>query len=145
MWVVGINYNFSLGKMVAHPVPFPGDGPDIVINTGFHIATTTTDYEPFDGRVRHKYGIDALYTFLPYLGLGCRVDRVVPDSKDSGKTFHVLAPRLQFKSNWTSHETITLRYAKWFYGPNTRSDGVGAREIDQLDDQLVALNFGMWW
>jgi hypothetical protein len=143
--VAGINYAVSLGKIVSYPTPFPGDGPDLTINAGFHIATTSTEYEPFDGRVRHKYGLDVMYTFLRYLGVGGRVDRVVPNSKDSEETFHVLSARLQFRTDWNSRELITLRYAKWLYGGRTHSDGMGARQIDRLDDQLVALNFGMWW
>jgi len=143
--VGAINYNFSLGKMVSHPIPFPGDGPDIIINTGFHLAKTWTEFDKFDGRIRHKYGIDAWYKMLPYFGAALRLDRVVPDSNDSGETFHVISPRLVFKTDWNSREHLTLQYAKWFYGPRTHSDGLGARQIDRLDDQLIAVNFDMWF
>jgi hypothetical protein len=145
LYVAAINYSASIGKIVAHPRPFPGDGPDLVVNAGFHIASTDTDFERFDGRVRHKYGIDGLYTFLSWMGAGVRVDRVVPNSKDSAETFHVLAPRLQFKTDWNSREAIQLLYAKWFYGSRTRNEGTGERTPDRLDDQLVALSFNMWW
>ena len=128
-----------------YPTPFPGDGPDIIINTGFHIAKTWTKFEKFDGRVRHKYGIDAWYKMFSYFGAALRLDRVVPDSKDSGETFHVISPRLVFMTDWNSREHLTVQYAKWFYGPRTHSDGLGARQIDRLDDQLVAVNFDMWF
>jgi len=126
-------------------VPFAGDGPDIVINAGFVIAGVETSYQPLDGRVKYKYGIDGLYTFLKYVGAGLRVDEVVPNGGESRETLWVLAPRLQFKSDWNSRETISLRYAKWFYGSRTHSDLLGARRIDRLDDQLFALNFNMGW
>src|SRR5690606_727524 len=53
LYVAAINYSASIGKMVAHPTPFGGDGPDIIVNAGFHIAGTETEFEPFDGRIRH--------------------------------------------------------------------------------------------
>jgi hypothetical protein len=79
------------------------------------------------------------------MGVGLRADRIAPNSKDAEETFHVLAARLQFRSNWTSHETITLKYAKWFYGDRTHGDGWDARPREQLDDQMLGLGFGMWW
>ncbi|MES1158140.1 MAG: hypothetical protein ABUL67_03470 [Haliangium ochraceum] len=155
--VAGINYSVSLGKIVAHPTPFNGDGPDLLISTGFVIAKSSTSFELFD-RTRHKYGLDVLYKFLPWLGAGLRGDRVAPTSRDSGETFHVIAPRLMWKSDWQSRETITLVYAKWFYGPRSHPEassstvapgqgGTGGTGglLDRIDDQLVALNVSMWW
>ena len=43
---------------------------------------------------------------------GVRFDRVVPNSKDSSETFHVLAARLVFKTDWQSRESIMLLYAQ---------------------------------
>lgn len=145
MLVGAINYGVSLGKIVAHPQPFAGDGPDIQINTGFHWGMTWTDYEPWNKRQRYKGGIDAIYTFLRNVGVGARWDTVVPNSKDMDETFHVLATRIQLKTDWNSHEQINLVYAKWFYGSRTRNEGTGERTPERLDDQLLALNFNMWW
>lgn len=143
--VAGINYGASLGKIVSYPVPFSANGPDLSINAGFEIASTWTDFGPFDGRVRHKYGADLLYTFLPFMGVGLRADRVVPNSKDSRETFHVIASRLVLKTDWTSRETITLLYARWFYGRDTHPEASSITPGDRLDDQLVALNAQIWW
>ena len=86
------------------------------------------------------------YTFLPFMGAGARFDRVVPSSKDSQETFHVLAPFLQWKSDWTSHDTLTLSYVKWFLGAHTHIDGKYPRYTQRkIDDQMIALNFNMWW
>jgi hypothetical protein len=79
------------------------------------------------------------------MGVGARFDRIAPNSKDDEETFYALQARLQFRSNWQSHETITLRYAKWFYGDRTHGDGWDARPREQLDDQMIGLGFGMWW
>jgi hypothetical protein len=95
--------------------------------------------------------LDVLYKFLPWLGAGIRGDRVVPTSKDSGETFHVIAPRLMFKSDWQSRETITLIYAKWFYGPRSHPEGSSSTAgqpgefLGKIDDQLIALNVNIWW
>jgi hypothetical protein len=79
------------------------------------------------------------------MGVGLRVDHIAPNSYDSGETYNVLAPRLQFKTDWSSRETLSLIYGKWFYGSRTRNEGTGLRTPDRLDDNLFALNFNMWW
>ncbi len=145
MLVAAINYGVSLGKIVALPRQFAGDGPDIFVNAGFHWATTWQNFDAWNRRDRYKGGVDALYTFLKNVGLGARFDTVVPNSKDMDETFHVLATRLQFKTDWNSHEQINLIYARWFYGSHTRNEGTGERTPERLDSQLLALNFNMWW
>lgn len=144
LWILAMNYGFSLGRILSYPVQFT-EGPDVEINAGFHLTRTWSDFDGFDGRWRHKYGADVMYTFMRYMGIGLRGDRVVPSSKDSGETFHVIAPRLQLKTDWNSHEKISLMYAKWFYGSRTRNEGTGLRTPERMDDQMVALNFNMWW
>jgi hypothetical protein len=141
----GVNYAVSIGKLVNYPDSFGGDGPDIVVNTGVHVVRVTSDYEPYDGKIRSRYGADVLYTFLRHMGAGVRIDRVSPNSYDSGETFHVLASRLVFKTDWVTHEMVQLIYAKWFYGDRTRNEGTGLRTPERLDDQMLALNFNMWW
>jgi len=75
-----------------------------------------------------------------------RADRVAPNSKDSGDTFYVLAPRLMFRTNWVSRETISIIYGKWFYGPRSHGETGSTVSGDVgLDDQLIAFNVNMWW
>ncbi len=143
--LAGINYKFSLGSILRAPKPFWGDAPDLVVEAALQMASTKSDDPGFDGRFKQKAGLDVLYTFVPWLGVGLRADRIAPNSKDPEETFYALAPRLQFRSNWTSHETVTLKYSKWFYGEHTHSDSWDARPRAQLDDQMLALSFGMWW
>jgi hypothetical protein len=145
LFVLAANYRVSLAQMIRHPEPFNFEAPDIQVEVGGVLVTTSSNNEPFEDRVRHKFGADGLYTFLPWLGVGLRVDRVVPSSEDPDQTFHVIAPRLQFKSNWTSHETVTLSYVKWFYGDRTTSEGFDRYPREELDDQMFGLQFGMWW
>jgi hypothetical protein len=146
LWVAGISYSMSVAALMLHPEPFNGQAPDVQIDTGFNIGKSTSSEAAFSDRVRHKYGVKVTYTFLPFMGAGIRFDRVVPSSKDSDQTFHVLVPWVQWKSSWTSHETISLSYVKWFLGPHTHLDGLNPRyAYGKVDDQMVALNFNMWW
>jgi hypothetical protein len=162
LYAAGVNYTVSLGRLMSAPLPFRSDGPDLLLNAGAVLAYTTDDTQtvsgatnpgalpsaadPFNHRLRYKLGVDALYTTLSWLAAGVRVDRVAPSSKDSEQTFYVLAPRLVFRTNWIARESITLLYARWFYGPNTHPDASSIVAPDgRLDDQLIALNVNMWW
>ncbi len=162
LYAAGINYTASLGRIMSSPLPFRSDGPDLTLNAGAELAYTVTDattvsgatvpgnlptdVDLFNHRWRYKLGVDALYTYWSWMGVGVRVDRVAPTSKDAEQTFWVLAPRVVFKTNWMTRETITLLYAKWFYGPNTHPDASSIVAPDgRLDDQLIALNVNMWW
>jgi hypothetical protein len=142
--VVGINYSGSLGRILAHPRPFDASSPDLTINAGAVLANSHSSNPLFDGRVRYKAGLDLFYNFMANMGAAIRVDRVAPNSKDSGETFHVVAPRLVLRTGWTSRENISLMYAKWFYGPRTHGEGSGVLP-PRYDDQLFALNVNIWW
>ncbi len=162
LYAAGLNWNASLGKILSGRLPFRSDGPDVTLNAGLVLAYTTcetsavqgatlpgplpSDQDQFNHRLRYKGAIDALYTILPWMGFGVRVDRVTPTSKDSEQTFYVLAPRLVFRTNWGARESIALIYGKWFYGPNTHPDASSIIAPDgRLDDQLIALNVNLWW
>ena len=82
------------------------------------------------------------------MSAGGRVDRVVPNSKDSSESFFVAAGRLVFKTDWQSRESIMVLYAKWFYGDNTHPEYsvlTPSLPLPRLDDQLIAVNVNMWW
>lgn len=143
--VGAINYMFTLEHLLSHPEPVPGDRANLIVNTGYHITHTTSDNAVFSDRTRHKYGADVTWQFSEYVGVSLRGDRVVPSSKDDQETFHVIMPRILFRTHWYAHEQISLRYVKWFYGDRTRTEATGERSIDRIDDELVALNFNMYW
>jgi hypothetical protein len=156
-----VNWSASIGKILASPLPFDTNAPDLIVNAGAVIATSH-DLGPsmsdrcngqiecrnasrtYDGRWRYKAAVDLLYVFLPWMSIGGRFDRVMPNSKDSEETFHVLAGRLVFKSDWASRETISLIGARWFYGPQTHAE-YSSPSRPWLDQWLVALNVNMWW
>jgi hypothetical protein len=142
--VVGVNYNGSLGRMINAPGPFDPNSPDLILNAGAIFATSHSANSYFDGRNRYKFGVDALYAFAPFMAAGVRFDRVAPNSHDAEETFHVLATRLVFKTDWASRETVSLIYARWFFGPHSHPE-YSVLLPDRLDDQLIALNVNMWW
>ncbi len=143
--MAALNYELSIGKVVSHPAKFEGHGPDIFIKTGLNVAKSSTEVELFDNRWRYKGAVDVLYTFSRHLGVGVRVDQVSPNSKDTREDFQVIAPRIQFKTDWTSRDTFNLMYAKWLYGPMTRIEGTGERTPAQIDDEFFGFSVNMWW
>jgi hypothetical protein len=162
LYAAGINYSVSVGRLLSGPLPFRSDAPDLVLNAGFIVAYTTTNANALSGastpgplnsdvdqdnhRRRYKFAVDGLYTMRPWMAAGLRVDHVIPSSKDGTQTFSVLAPRLVFRTNWMARESITLLYAKWFYGSNTHPEASSIIAPDgRLDDQLIALNVNIWW
>jgi predicted methyltransferase len=67
------------------------------------------DEDPaFDNKNFHKFGAEVTYRMLPWLAVSGRADRVAPNSKDDEETFHVISPKVIFRSNWNSHEHVTL-------------------------------------
>jgi hypothetical protein len=160
LYAAAINWGGSLGRILSAPAPFSSEGPDLVLNAGLVVAYSTnplgqvggatlgqpTDAEVYNDRLRYKFGVDGLYTFSKYMSVGVRGDRVAPNSKDSAETFYVLAPRVVFKTSWTSRENITILYAKWFYGSHTHPEASSILPTDVgLDDQLLAINVNVWW
>jgi hypothetical protein len=106
----------------------------------------SADVDLFNHRLRYKFALESVYTFRSWVGVALRADCVVPNSKEAGETFWVLAPRLVFRTNWVTHETISIIYGKWFYGPKSHPEASSIISEDgRLDDQLIAFNVNMWW
>jgi hypothetical protein len=140
----------SLGRILSGDKPFDANGPDLLLAAGGVAAVTRTPSDCgdapacFDNRIRYKFAVDGQYAFIPWMAAGLRVDRVVPNTKDSNENFEVVAARLIFKTDWQSRESIMLLYAKWFYGPNTHPENSSV-VVPRLDDQLIAVNVNIWW
>lgn len=93
-----------------------GQGPDLTAKVYFMLNKVNTDTNAAaDGVFKYKFGIDLLYTALPWLGIGTRFSQVSPNSKIEDQRFSVLSPRLVFRTNFVTHETIELQYSRYFY------------------------------
>jgi hypothetical protein len=93
---------------------------------------------------KSKFGADVTVQALPWLSPGLRFDRVMPNNHISDQSFAILSPRLQFKSQWVTHERLTLGYSRYFYDkrvcePRVQSGkSLGGTVPDTMDDALAA-------
>jgi hypothetical protein len=132
-------YEFSLTnfrQQISGGQRFWGAGPDAILKlyglvvfvdswardttkaptTGGNAALATDKTLPTRYRInKSKFGADLTIQALPWLSPGIRFDRVMPNSEISQQSFSILSPRLQFKSQWVTHERITLGYSHYFY------------------------------
>jgi hypothetical protein len=145
MLVAGFEYMLSLSRLLYYPQPFGGEGADIIGSVFANVASVTSKDPAFDGRTMYKFGGELTYRPLSWIALSGRYDHVAPNSKDSEQGFDVISPKLIFKSNWNSHETVTLSYTRWFYGDRVQGEFPNDYTREELDNQMFALNFGMWW
>ncbi|HEX5100519.1 MAG TPA: hypothetical protein VFV94_13515 [Polyangiaceae bacterium] len=66
-----------------------------------------------------KYGADVTAQIVPWLSAGLRFDRVEPEKALPEQNFMVLSPRLSFKSQWVTHERLTIGYSRYMYAQRT--------------------------
>jgi hypothetical protein len=145
MFVAGFEYVLSWGRLLRHPADFDGQGPDLTTSI-FADADSISSKDPdADGRRMVKFGAEVTYRFFSWLALTGRADHVVPNSKDSQETFNVISPKLIFKSDWLSHEQVTLGYTRWFYGAHTHAEFPDDFVRSQLDTQMYSLTCAMWF
>lgn len=126
-----------------------------------------------DGLTRFKWGADLLFNALPWLQIGTRFDQVNPSlNKYIEQRFAILSPRVVFRSNWITHEKITIQYSRYFYHTRTCSgaamfcvqppsgpiqpDGFGTTTDNQTegnraaptripDQNVLTIQASMWW
>ena len=112
-----------------------------------------------------KFGFDALYTPYSWLGGGIRFDMLKPDmdgaySKTKFTTptgtmltnpggsdlnFSVLTGRLVLKTQFVTHETVTLQYSRYFLGAQAYPGNQNYAWVAKSDENLVELSATMWW
>lgn len=141
-------YKLSLGRLVSHPVPFTGGGPDIVL-MAFGMQTQVTSDDPrYDDVTKRKYGVEGTYSLLPWLAASMRYDRVDPDVDDERYSFAVLSPRLIFRTGWQARDQVVLGYSRWLNGSlTTVRTGYPPREDVTVipDEHMLSLSASMWW
>jgi hypothetical protein len=162
---ISLQYSFSFGQYARYPEDFWGDGPDLVL-TGFGLLTIVNSKAPetaggaantaWDMSTKKlKYGGDALYTPLSWLGFGVRFDVVQPDLDGAyartagvagGKqlNFETLNLRAVIKTAFVTHETVNLRYAHYFLG-SAALPPYPYNWVQKADADLLSLDAAMWW
>ena len=145
MWVGGVEYTISWAKLLYHPEPFWGEGPDLITSVFANAGSVDSKDAQVDGRKMVKFGSEVTYQFFPWMGLSGRYDHVMPNSRDTHETFDVTSLKLLFRTQWITHETVTLSYSRWFYGSSSYAEFPYELPRDELDDQMFALHVGIWW
>jgi len=160
-----LQYDYSIGLLLRNlqepGADFAGDGPDITVSLFGMYNWISSDDPVYDGMKKLKFGGEAIYTPLSWLGVGARFDRLAPNTSDSSQNFSSISPKLMFRSQFLTHELITLQYSKYFYGSayslETRPPtavpsgpvtpyGYGAPGITgPPDENVFKIQATMWW
>lgn len=140
----------SWGTLWRKPAPFFGEGFNVTTSIGGQYAVfsveepTARPQERRDGWSMYRVGLENWASILPWFGAGLRIDQVNPHLDREDQTYYALTTRLVFRTNWNTHEQVTLQYNKWFYGEDAP---VNFRKppAELLDTDIISLGFGMWW
>jgi hypothetical protein len=146
-------YSLSIGQLLWHPQAFWGQGPDLIITPFLmynHVAIDTAAVGTnanYNNKNKLKFGVEATYMGLDWLGAGFRFDSVQPDLDDSTQNFSVFSPRLIFRTAFVTHEQIMLQYSHYFASSGVRSQfpyngqpgGGGETGIDHNAAQIAAI------
>lgn len=161
---VGGQYSVSLGTLLRHPAEFGGEGPDLTISLfglyghnrssadSAHLDVRTMNgNEVRNGRFRDafKYGAEGSYSALSWFAPSLRLDHVLADLRDNSKSFFVVSPRMVFRSDWTSRESLTLQYSYYAVGDLVRVNGDGRLmtpgSSSNPDKHFFTVYGTLWW
>jgi hypothetical protein len=145
MTVVGVEYNVGLLRLLRYPVELSPNGRELFASFFADVVKIDSVDPDANGKKMWKAGTEWTYRWLAWLQFSGRYDHVAPNSKDHAESFDVISPKVIFKSDWLSHETVTLSYTHWWYGAHTHAEFPNDYSRGQLDPTMYALTFGLWW
>jgi hypothetical protein len=156
-------YTFSLAAFMMRPRPFWGQAADITIRPFAMYNKVGGTANGINNVSKLKGGLDVVYSFMPMMAAGARVDLVQPNLDNSNQSFWVISPRVIFRSEFVTHEAIVLQYSYYKYGseytnPATSAPlmpwpygtygtwNIGATGLNmQPDKHVLTLYCNMWW
>jgi hypothetical protein len=164
---ISFQYQFSFGALARYPEDWWGDGPDLVLSVFGMLSIVNSTAPPIAlengvdpvawdmSTKKLKWGADALYTPLYWLGFNARFDYVQPDldaaySRTVGNpggsdlNFGALTTRLIFRTAFVTHETVQLQYARYFLG-EAAYPAYPYAWVARADSHMVGLFASMWW
>jgi hypothetical protein len=106
-------YDFSLSTIIG-PELFGTTTLDGSLFGMFNLVSSDDDPQA-DGVKKLKFGADLEFSPLPWFGVGFRADHLRPNSTIQEQNFSILSPRLVFRSDYASHEEISLIYHRYIY------------------------------
>jgi hypothetical protein len=123
---LSLQYDFSVANLLENlrkpDSHFWGEGRDLTISLFTMMNWVKSDDPDANGTMKLKYGTDIVASLLPWLAIGARFDRVQPNSKVPEQSFAVLSPRIVFRTQWITHEEITVQYSRYFYNQRECDD-----------------------
>jgi hypothetical protein len=148
LFIVGGEYNLSLGTLLRYPTEFWGEGPDLFVGLFGIYGHATSPVAQFDDKDMFKYGTELTWSMLPWLATSGRLDHVMPDFDDRSRSFAVFSPKVVFRTEWNAREALTLMYATYFLGSNVRVEGderLTNNPSGKPDRHMFAAYGSMWW
>jgi hypothetical protein len=123
-------YNLSLAAIFRSFAPSAVsvlNGGDATLSVfGLYTYTRSNQASPDpqvnkDGRKSFKWGAEAAYFPIAWVGASVRFDRVIPEFDDNASAFRILSPRLTLKRTFDFGEgQIYLQYSRYIYGDRVR-------------------------
>ncbi len=110
-------YEFTVASLAEASVF--GEGRDLTTTLYGMYNTIESDDPEMDGVSRLKFGADLKFDLFPVLVLALRADHLEPHSDYASQQFNIISPRVVFRSNWVTHEQISLQYSRYFYKKRT--------------------------
>jgi hypothetical protein len=110
---VQAQYDFSLSTIIG-PEVFGNAMLDGSLFTMFNLVSSEDDAEA-DGVKKLKFGADLEFAPLSWFAVGFRADFLRPNSTIEQQNFSILSPRLVFKTEFGSHEEISIIYHRYMY------------------------------
>jgi len=106
-------YDFSLSTLIG-PDVFGTSTLDGSLFAMFNAVSSDDDAQA-DGVKKLKFGADLEFSPLEWFALGFRADFLRPNSTIQEQNFSILSPRLVFRTEYGSHEEISLIYHRYIY------------------------------
>ncbi len=156
----GVQYDISVSRLLWYPIPFVGEGPDVVVSLfgmQTHVSSNDKTFYPieadydgkqYDGVVKRKFGMEATYSMLAWFAVSARADAVYPDVDFTASSFSQISPRLLFRTGWNAHDQVALQYSHFFNNNWTAVRGGFPPVYDvkiEPDSDMLALTASMWW
>jgi len=146
--LAGLQYTLSLGTLLRHPMPFWGVGPDLILDLFGMYGWATSDAPDRADRNMVKFGTQATYSFSKLMAAGLRIDYVAPDMSDRHRSFAIFSPRITFRSDWTTRESLTIQYS--YYATGHRVVANGDNRLSNIssnspDHHTVSVLGTIWW
>jgi hypothetical protein len=121
---LGAQYEAKISDLLGAS-PF-GDGQDLTWKLYTMFNKVASDDKLNDGISKMKVGTDLFFDVAPALAVATRFDYLAPNSRIPEQNFMILSPRLVFRSQFVTHEQISLQYSRYIYKQRECANGTPA-------------------